>query len=73
MKKSAVQLTQDLPFGTVPKTLRRMSRPERRVMHRIGAAILAGTIPLPCGFLDGRELTYLHAATEKIEVKRRRK
>ncbi len=71
-KKTATQMTQDLPFGAIPKTLRRMSRPERRVMHRIGAAILAGAIPLPAGFLDGRELTHLHAATEKIELKRRR-
>lgn len=65
-------LTPDLPFAEMPKTLRRLTRPERRAVHRVIDAVLTGAIKLPSGFANGQELEHLHAAEQKIEVRRRR-
>jgi len=72
-KVSAAKMTPDLPFGPLPKTLRRLSRPERRVAFRLLSGVLDGTIRLPDGFFDGAELVHCHAAAQKIELKRRRR
>lgn len=72
-KINAAQLTADLPFGPVPKVLRRLTRPERRVTYRVLSGVLDGTIRLPDGFFDGAELVHCHAAAQKIELKRRRR
>lgn len=70
-KVNAAKLTADLPFGPVPKVLRRLTRPERRVTYRVLSSVLDGTIRLPEGFFDGAELVHCHAAAQKIELKRR--
>ena len=46
-KVNAAKLTADLPFGPVPKVLRRLTRPERRVTYRVLSSVLDGTIRLP--------------------------
>lgn len=63
----------NLPFAQLPKTLRRLSRPERRAVHRVITGIIDGELALPRGFLSGSDLTNLYAAADKIEPRRRRR
>lgn len=72
-KMTAAKLTPELPLGPVAKTLRRLSKPERRTAYRVLSGVLDGSIELPEKFFDGADLSHCYEAARKLEPKRGRK